>query len=140
MKLNPYLSFNGQCKQAFEFYAKCLRGEIVMMLTNGELPAQDQMQGTAPELIMHGRLIIGDQVLMASDAPSNCYNGTKGMTVAINVDTPAEAERIFKELSDGAEITMPMQQTFWAHRFGMLTDRFGIPWMINCEIAAQKAA
>jgi PhnB protein len=133
MKLNPYLTFNGQCKEAMEFYAKALRGQVVMMMKNGDMPAGDQMPGAAPDLIMHARIVMGDQVLMASDATADCHVDTRGMMVSTVVETPAEAERIYGELSAGGQITMPMAETFWAHRFGMFTDRFGIPWMVNCE-------
>jgi PhnB protein len=133
LKLNPYLTFNGQARAAFEFYAKVLGGNIVMMMRNGEAPAESQMPGGNPDLIIHTRIHIGDQVLMASDAPSDCHVDTRGMMVSLVVDTPAEAERIYKELGAGGAITMPMTETFWAHRFGMFTDKFGIPWMVNCE-------
>lgn len=133
MKLNPYLTFNGQCKEAMEFYAKALRGQIVMMMKNSDLAPGDQMPGVKPDLIMHARIMMGDQVLMASDATADCQVDTKGMMVSTVVETPEEAERIYGELSAGGQITMPMAETFWAHRFGMFTDRFGIPWMVNCE-------
>ena len=82
---------------------------------------------------MHARLIIGDEVLMGSDAPPDRYEPMKGITVTLGVDEPADAERIFSALAEGGTVQMPIQQTFWAVRFGMLTDRFGTPWMINCE-------
>lgn len=133
LKLNPYLSFNGNAREAFEFYAKVLRGKIVMMLKNGETPMRDEMPAETHDRIAHTRLVIGDQVLMASDAMCESQVDTKGMTVSLVIDTPAEAERIYKELGEGGKVTMPLAETFWAHRFGMLTDKFGIPWMVNCE-------
>lgn len=140
MKLNPYLTFNGNCKQAFEFYAKCLHGEIIMMMNYGDTPMKDDMPTAIHGRVAHARMMIGDQVLMASDAHTECQVDAKGMTISLLIDTPAEAERIFKALSEGGQVTMAMAETFWANRFGMLTDKFGIPWMINCEKAAQKAA
>jgi PhnB protein len=88
------------------------------------------------ELIMHARLVSEDAVLMGGDAPPDRYSPTKGVCISIQVDEPAKAERIFNALSDGATVEMPIQETFWAVRFGMLTDRFGTPWMVNCEKAA----
>lgn len=132
LKLSPYLTFNGNAREAFEFYAKVLRGKIVMMLKNGETPMRDEMPADAHDRIAHTRLVIGDQVLMASDAMCEQVNA-KGMTVSLVIDTPAEAERIYQELGEGGAVTMPLAETFWAHRFGMLTDKFGIPWMVNCE-------
>lgn len=134
LKLNPYLTFNGDARAAFEFYAKVLGGKIVMMLTNGETPMRDNMPADTHGRIAHTRLVIGDQVLMASDAMCEQVNA-KGMTVSLVIDTPAEAERIYNELGEGGSVTMPMAETFWAHRFGMITDKFGIPWMVNCEKA-----
>ncbi|MBI2255416.1 MAG: VOC family protein [Proteobacteria bacterium] len=133
MKLNPYLTFNGNARTAFEFYAKVLRGKIAMMLTNGETPMRDQCSPGGLDRIAHTRLVIGDQVLMASDSPEGMNCDTQGMMVSLVVDTPTEAERIYKELGDGGKVTMPMAETFWAQRFGMFTDKFGIPWMVNCE-------
>lgn len=133
MKLNPYLTFNGDARAAFEFYAKVLRGQIMMMLTNGESPMRDHVPASAHQRIAHTRLVIGDQVLMASDGPAGETCDTRGMMVSLMVDSPAEAERIYSELSAGGKVTMPMAETFWAQRFGMFTDKFGIPWMVNCE-------
>jgi PhnB protein len=133
MKLNPYLTFHGNARTAFEFYAQVLRGQIVMMLTNGETPMRDQCSPGGLDRIAHTRLVIGDQVLMASDAPEGMTCETQGMMVSLNVDTPGEAERIYNELSAGGKITMALAETFWSQAFAMFTDKFGIPWMVNCE-------
>lgn len=133
MKLNPYLSFNGNCATAFRFYEKVLRGKIPMMMTYGESPMKDQTPAESRDMVMHTRLIAGDAVLMGSDAPPGRYQETKGMMVALAVDTAAEAERIFHALAENGKVEMPIAETFWAVRFGMLTDQFGIPWLINCE-------
>jgi PhnB protein len=136
MQLNPYLMFNGQCEAAFKFYEKALGGTIVMMLTHRETPAAEH---TPPEWlgkIIHARLMLGDRALMASDAPPGRFEPAKGTQVHYGVDDPAEAERIFSALAEKGTVTMPIQETFWARRFGMLIDQFGIPWMINCEKAA----
>jgi PhnB protein len=133
MKINPYLIFNGNCGEAMKFYEKVLGGKISSMMTYGETPAAEHVSPQKRNSIIHARLVFGDNVLMASDDGSEHFEAMKGMSVTVNVDTPAEAERIFKDLADGAKVMMPIQETFWALRYGMLTDRFGTPWMINCE-------
>ena len=133
MKVNPYLSFNGNCAAAFRFYQKALGGTIPMTMTYGESPMCDQTPPDFRDKIMHTRLIAGDAVLMGSDAPPDRYQKTQGATVALGVDSAEEAERIFHALAENGTVTMPISETFWAVRFGMLTDQFGIPWMINCE-------
>ena len=133
MKLNAYLNFNGNCGAAFRFYERCLGGKIEMMMTHGESPMAEQTRPEWRDRIMHTRLVIGDAVLMGSDAPPEMFQTPQGFSVSISVETPAEAERIFNALSEKANVRMPLQQTFWAARFGMLTDQFGIPWMVNCE-------
>ncbi len=131
MKINAYLNFNGNCEAAFRFYESCLGGQIVMMMTHGDSPIE------APpgweKMIIHARLIVGDAVLMGSDAPPDQYNGAHGFSVSVVVDTAEEADRVFAALSEGGSVHMPIGETFWAVRFGMLIDKFGIPWMINCE-------
>jgi PhnB protein len=133
MRINPYLAFNGQCEAAMDFYAKCLGGAVAFKMRYGESPMAGQ---TPPELrdrIMHARLMVGDAVLMASDAPPDRYEAAKGITVTLSIDDADEAARVFRALADGGTVTMPFTETFWARGFGMLVDRFGIPWMINCE-------
>ncbi|WP_347905366.1 VOC family protein [Pseudomonas purpurea] len=134
MKINPYLIFNGDCKEAFTFYAQCLHGTIETMLTFGETPARDHVPEDCRDRIIHVRLLVGDQVLMGSDTtPERPYNGISGCSVSLNVTRIAEAERIFTALADRGTVQMPLEATFWAVRFGMLVDRFGVPWMVNCE-------
>jgi PhnB protein len=135
MQLNPYLSFDGRCEGAFKFYEKALGGKIVAMLTYGETPMKDQMSAEQHGKIAHARLTVGDQVLMGGDSPPGRYEPPKGMTIMLGVDDPAAAERVFQALAEGGNATMPIAETFWARRFGMLTDQFGIPWMVNCERA-----
>lgn len=133
MQINPYLSFNGKCAEAFTFYAQVLGGENVMMMTYGESPMAAQTAPEDKDRIMHARLKAGDMVLMGADAPPQFYQPAQGMVVSVSVDAPAEADRIFKALSENGTVKMPIQETFWAQRFGMLIDRFGTPWMVNCE-------
>jgi PhnB protein len=137
MQWNPYLTFNGNCAAAFQFYEKCLGGKIAAMIPFGDTPNAEHVPAEARGRIMHARLVAGTQVLMGSDGrPGDPYEGVQGCAVAVQVETPEEAERLFNALSEKAAITLPLQQTFWAVRFGMLTDQFGVPWMINCEKAA----
>jgi PhnB protein len=133
MQLNPYLTFNGQCEAAFKFYEKCLGGKIVAMLTHEGTPAEQDVPPEWRKKILHARLTVGAQVLMASDAPPERYEKPQGFSVSLNVHAPAEAERIFRALAENGKVQMPLEQTFWAIRFGMCIDRFGIPWMVNCE-------
>jgi PhnB protein len=136
MHLNPYLTFNGQCEAAFKFYQQCLGGKIEMMLNHADSPMADQVPSDWRNKIMHARMTVGDQLLMGSDAPPEHYEAPKGFSVSIGVTDPADAERIFSALAANGTVRMALQQTLWAVRFGMLVDRFGIPWMINCEQAA----
>jgi PhnB protein len=133
MQLNPYLNFNGNCAAAFKFYEKNLGGKIGMMMTFGESPMAEQVPAAHRDKVMHARMTIGDQVLMGSDAPPDRFEAMKGFSVSLQVDTAAEAEKIFKALSEKGNVSMPIQKTFWAERFGALVDQFGTPWMINCE-------
>ena len=138
MKLNPYLSFNGNCDDAFKFYEKALGGKILFKMTYGEGPMQEKMPKDIHNQVMHIRMDIAGNILMASDTPQ-CegagpgYQKPQGFHITLGVETPEAAEKLFKALSEKATITMPIQETFWATRFGMLVDQFGIPWMVNCE-------
>jgi PhnB protein len=132
MQLNPYLTFNGQCEAAFKLYEKCLGGKIVMMLPYGDSPMADQTPPGCRGKILHCTFALGDQVLAGVDAPPERYQKPQGFSVALNLDDAAEAERIFNTLAENGTVQMPLQETFWAVRFGMLVDQFGIPWMINC--------
>ena len=136
MKLNSYLTFNGQCEAAFKFYEQCLGGKIVAMVTHADTPAEEQVPAEWRNKILHARLIVGDEVLMGSDAPPDRYEESKGFSVTVGIDDPTDAERIFDALAKNGTVKMPIQKTFWAVRFGMLVDQFGIPWMVNCEQAA----
>ena len=140
MQLNPYLFFDGRCQEAFEVYERVLGGKIVMMLTHGETPAAEHVPAEWKSKIIHARLMLGDRALMGSDAPPGHFEPPKGFSAQVGVDDPAEAERIFHALAENGKVTMPIAETFWAVRFGMLVDRFGIPWMINCENAQTAAA
>lgn len=133
MRINPYLAFDGTCEAAFRFYEKVLGGKLVMMMRHADMPAGEACPAEMRDRIVHARLMLGDQPLMGGDAPPGRLTKPQGYSVAIQIDTPEEAERVFGALSEGASVIMPIGETFWAHRFGMLTDRFGTPWMVNCE-------
>jgi PhnB protein len=133
MQLNPYLHFNGNCETAFKFYEKVLGGKILAMMPHEGTPAAGHVPAEWRKKIIHARMTIGDQLLMASDAPPDRYEPMKGFSVNITVKDPAEADRIFAALSESGTVKMAIQETFWAVRFGMLVDQFGTPWMINCE-------
>jgi PhnB protein len=136
MQLNPYLNFNGQCEAAFKFYERCLGAKIEGMRTHSGAQAEEHVPPEWRNKILHAYMTVGDTVLMASDAPPERYEQPKGFWVSIRVKDPADAERIFHALAENGTVQMPIQQTFFSPRFGMLIDQFGIPWMINCERAA----
>lgn len=136
MQLNPYLNFNGQCETAFKFYEKSLGGKIEAMIPHEGTPAADHVPAEWRSKIMHARLTVGDLALMGSDVPPDRYQKPQGFSVTLGVKDPAAAERIYHALAEKGTVKMPIQETFWAARFGMLVDQFGIPWMIDCEKAA----
>lgn len=133
MTTNTYLSFPGTCEEAFQFYAKTLGGNILMMMKGEDAPMQQECPADFKSMIMHARMMIGDNVIMGSDATPPYYQPAQGFYVNIGVDTPEEAEQVYAALAEGGKQTMPIEETFWAHRFGMCVDRFGTPWMVNCE-------
>jgi PhnB protein len=141
MRIDPYLMFDGQCEAAFKFYQQCLGGTIQAMLKFSDAPKGEDGQAGCGEIppeagdrIMHACLLLDGQMLMASDMPPHCPSeGIKGCAVSLNVDSIDEAERIFAALSENGTVQMPLGQTFWAARFGMFSDQFGVPWMINCQ-------
>jgi PhnB protein len=137
MQTATHLHFKGNCRQAFDFYAKTFGGKIVFSMTFGETPAAAETPPEVRNQIAHTRLDLGGgQFLLGCDAHGGPYQPPQGFNVMLAVEKPADAERIFGALADNGRITMPFQQTFWAYRFGMCTDRFGIPWMVNCEKAS----
>ena len=135
MQIVSYLFFKDNAAEAFDFYARCLGGKIEMKVTMGEMPGTNDLPAEARELVAHVRLAVGDAALMGSDwcGPTpEPYHGIHGNAVSISVAKPDEAERLFEALSEGGNVTMPIAETSWALRFGMLTDRYGAKWMINC--------
>lgn len=136
MQLNPYLTFNGDCAAAFAFYVQCLGGRVEATFTFGESPMANEVPADWHDKVLHTSLIVADRVVMGSDSPPQQYQAPQGISVSLNFYDVAEAERVYQALAEGGEVQMPLQETFWAERFGMLVDRFGIPWMINCEKGA----
>jgi PhnB protein len=133
MQIHPYLVFNRQCEEAFKFYEKLLRGNITFMMTFGDSPMGAETPAADRSLIMHATISLDGGLLMASDAPAGRYEKPQGIHVSIHVSDNAEGERVFQGLAEGGNIQMPFQKTFWSPGFGMCVDRFGIPWMVNCE-------
>jgi PhnB protein len=144
MQLSAYLFFNGNCEAAFKFYEQCLGGKIEAMTTYEGTPNAQHVPAEWRKKIMHTRLTVDGQALMGSDAPPNApgggYEKPKGFSVSLQTKDTAEAERVFRALAESGQVQMPIQETFWAARFGMCVDRFGIPWMVNCERAAASAS
>ncbi len=133
MQLNTYLNFNGQCESAFKFYEKVLGGKITFKMTWGESPEANKMPAESHKLIMHATLNVGDATLLGADVPPDHYKQPGGMSLSLHFKDKTEGERIFNILAKDGGVQMPFQQTFWSPGFGMCTDQFGIPWMVNCE-------
>lgn len=136
MQLITHLGFTGQCEEAFRFYETCLGGKIAMMMKYGESPMAAQTEESWRDKVMHAALYVGDAVIMGADAPPGRGSKPSGFCAAIQLkgDEEAEAKRIFAALSEGANVQMPLAPTFWAKQFGMLIDRYGTPWMVNCGV------
>ena len=133
MQVQPYLSFKGDCEAAFKFYEQALGGQMGALFRYGGSP----MEGDAPagwsDKVMHGSVTVGGLGLMGADIAPERYEAPKGFSLSIQISETAEAERIFQALAVDGKVVMPLAETFWAARFGMVIDRFGIPWLINCE-------
>ena len=132
MQVNPYLHFNGNCETAFKLYAELLGGKIEAMLPHEGTPAEAHIQAEWGKKILHACMRIGNTLVMGSDMPPNYYQQPQGFSVTLETTTPEEAERVFQDLAKGGEARMPIQQTFFAVRYGALVDQFGVPWTIYC--------
>ena len=133
MEMSVYLSFNGECERAFRFYEQCLGGRLGGIFRYEGSPMANQVPAEWQDKVMHGSITLCDQVLMGADSAPGSYEKPKGFSLTLQIESSSEAERIFRELANEGEVGMPLQKTFWAARFGMVVDRFGIPWMISCE-------
>jgi PhnB protein len=132
MKLNAYLNFGGNCEEAFQFYEKHLGGKLMSVMKWSQMP--DAAKHTPPgyeNAVLHTRMAIGETTIMASDVPN--YQPMRSVYLSLSVDSNEEAERIYALLAEGGEVYMKMEQTFFAHRFGQLRDKFGTSWMIIHE-------
>ena len=130
MFVQPYLFFDGRCEEALDFYKKTLGAETLMVMHYKDSPDQSQCNPATLDKVMHASFRVGDSVVLASDG--HCQNNAKyeGFSLTINADTDADAQRLFAALGDGGSVMMPLSETFFATSFGMLTDRFGVGWMV----------
>ena len=133
MQLYTYLNYGGNCAEAFRFYEQHLGGKITMMMTHGERPGTAPLPPEWKNAILHARMTIGGTELLAADIPPDHFKPMRSAYLSLIVASNAEAERIYALLSDGGEIFMKMEETFFAFRFAMLRDRFGTSWMILHE-------
>lgn len=134
MKVQPYLFYRGDCEQAVAFYGHALGARLEMLSRFKDSP-EPLPEGMVPEgwgdKVMHVTMTIGETIVMACDSPDG--GSFKGVQLSVNTTDVAEAERVFAALSAGGQVTMPLARTFWSPGFGMLTDRFGVPWMVNVD-------
>lgn len=133
MQLQPYVHFNGRCEEAIEFYKKAVGAQVNMLMRFKEMPASCGPSAITPgteNKVMHANLRIGDSVVLVSDG--QCTGTTKfdGFSLTLTVSSDAEAEKMFNGLAEGGKVCMPLQKTFFASKFGMVNDRFGVPWMV----------
>ena len=133
MQLYPNLTFDGQCEAAFKFYEECFHGKTIFMMTYENTPMDFQAPPDWRKKISHATFALGAFMLSGSDALPGQYQKPQGFALQFNLSDPVEAERIFKTLAENGAVQMPLEETFWALRFGQLVDQFGIPWVINCE-------
>jgi len=131
MEPTIYLYFNGDCLEAMQFYAETLGGEITGVFKNGDAPDPESRMPGGDELVMNMNMRLGSANIMASDAPGEWYTKPQGFNISLAANSIEEAERIFNALSRDGDVRMPLEETFWAERFAMFSDRFGTPWMIN---------
>ena len=135
MKIVPSLSFRGECREAFDFYARVLGGKVTAAMPYGDAPPGSPMQPKHRDWLMHCWLDVGDQSIMGADMPPefapNIDKPKNGFDVTYHTDDPAEAKRVFDALSEGGKVGMDFAATFWSPGYGSFTDKFGIPWMIN---------
>jgi PhnB protein len=134
MQVNPYLFYDGNCEAALKFYQQALGARIEAMQSYASGPKEMPVPPEWGNKIMHARISIDGEVIMASDAPPGNFRQPQGFRVSLQVEDPADAERRFKALAEGGSIDMPFGKTFFSRGFGMCTDRFGTPWMVNCPM------
>jgi PhnB protein len=130
MHTNIYLNFSGNCEEAFRFYEKALGGRIEMLSTYDSAPAGMPVPPDFAKKIIHARIRIGDTLVFGSDSPPERAGRPGGFSISLTVNSAEEAEKIFPAISEGGQVHMPLGETFFAKRFGMAVDRFGVPWMV----------
>ena len=131
-KIDAYLAFDGNCAEAMRFYERVLGGKLEALFKNGDTPAAEHVPPEARDRIMHAYLTFPGGSLMAGDSmPGDGYDGMRGFSLALQYDDTNEAKRVFDALADGGKVTMPWSPTFWAEAFGMATDKYGTPWIVN---------
>jgi PhnB protein len=133
MKLNTYLNYGGNCAQAFRFYEEHLGGKITMIMTHGQAPGPNSVIPDWKDKVLHARIELGGTALYGADIPSPPFEPIRSAYLSLSVGSIAEAERIYALLSDGGEVFMKMEETFFAYRFAMFRDRFGTSWMLLNE-------
>lgn len=134
MQINPYLHFNGNCEQAFNFYVTAIGAKIDVMMHVEGSPAAAQMPPEMASKVLHAQLSIDGEVIMGSDAPPAHFEKIQGITVALQIEDPAEGAKVFAALSEGGTVRMAYGATFWSKGFGMCVDKFGVPWMVNSAL------
>ena len=137
MQVTTYLSFKGDCESAFKFYEQCLGGHLGAIFRYEGSPLAGQVPADWSDKVMHGSLRLGEQVLMGGDVAPDRYEEPRGFSLSLQIESTSDAERVFHDLARNGRVVMPLEKTFWAARFGMVVDRFGIPWLINCEASDQ---
>lgn len=140
LRLNPYLSFKGDCEAAFKLYERCFGAQLGLIFRYAGTPMENDVPADWSDKIMHGSIIIAGTTLMAADVAPQHYQEPQGYSLSLHLNDVAEAERIFNELAQGGRVLVPLDRTFWAALFGMVVDRFGIPWLINCESTDDAAS
>jgi PhnB protein len=133
VEVAAYLSFNGDCEAAFKYYMEVVGAKPGFLFSYGSSSMADVLPEGWENKIMHGSVTIGGTLLEGADAPPERYQKPQGFSLSLNVPSADEAERLFEKLGNGGRVVYPIAKTFWSERFGMVVDRFGIPWMINCE-------
>ena len=133
MQVQPYVCFEGRCDEAIAFYQKALGAEVTFRMQFNEIPGggDGHVAPGTEDKVMHASLRIGESTVLVSDGRVQPPAQFRGITVSIQVKDPAQAEKAFAALADGGQVFMPLTQTFWSPKFGMLTDRFGVTWMVN---------
>jgi PhnB protein len=139
MEMTTYLNFKGQCETAFRFYERSLGGQLGPVFRYGGSPLAGQAPVGWEDKVIHGSITVGGHVLMGADVAPERYEEPRGFSLSLQIRSIADAERIFGDLANDGRVVMPLEKTFWAARFGMVVDRFGIPWLINCEVSDQAA-